>query len=165
MKTNQFTGLFIIIFGVFTYFVLIPHGIKVPKNLDNIMLSPAFWPTIITAVISLMGVLLMIPERIKPETDGKGDHEDDENRTPWKTRIPRLMVITVVLFGFYFFIEQLGMVVPGIIIIFFLMVFAGYRRWWLMVMLSILVPVILYLFFVNVANIPIPLGVFESWRG
>jgi len=163
MTTNQITGIFILIFGIFTYFVLIPYGIRVPKNIAHVTTSPAFWPTIITGIISFMGVLLIVPERAKPVVDDEVD--ESENRTPWKTRFPRLMIITVVLFGFYFFIELLGMVVPSIALIFFLMVFAGYRRWWLMVLLSVLVPVILYFFFVYVANIPIPLGVFESLRG
>lgn len=163
MTKNQITGIFILIFGAITFFVLIPYGIKVPKNIEHITTSPAFWPTIITIIVSIMGVLLIIPQREKTVMGDEGD--EGEARTPWKTRIPRLIVIMAVLFGFYFFIEQLGLVVPSIALIFFLMVFAGYRRWWLMVILSVLVPVILYFFFVYVANIPIPLGVFESLRG
>jgi len=54
------------------------------------------------------------------------------------------------------------MVVPGMALIFILMIFSGYRRWWLIILLSLLVPILLYGFFVHVANIPIPLGIFES---
>lgn len=157
MTNNRLTGIFFLIFGVLTYFVLIPVGIVVPKNIELYTTSPAFWPSIISVVIALMGLLLMLPEKLTETVD-----EIDENRTPWKTRIPKLFVILVVLFGFYFLIEQLGMVVPAMVLIFFLMVYAGYRRWGLMVLLSILVPIILYVFFVYVANIPIPLGIFES---
>ena len=41
------------------------------------------------------------------------------------------------LFAFYFFIEQLGMVIPAMLLIFILMIFAGYRRWGLMLFMSI----------------------------
>jgi hypothetical protein len=155
MTSNRVTGIFILIFGLLIYFVLIPYGIKVPKNIAYVTTSPAFWPSIIAVVIIIMGALLIIPEKNNITVS------DTEISTPWKTRAPRLPIIALVLFGFYSVIEPLGMVVPSMVLIFSLMVFSGYRRWRLMASLSIFVPIILYTFFVYVANIPIPLGIFE----
>ncbi len=160
MTRNQVTGIFVLIFGLLAYFVLIPYGIKVPKNIELVSTSPAFWPSIIAVVVAILGGVLIIPER--------GNAIDDVDvviGTPWSIRLPRLLVVGVLLFGFYFLIDQLGMVVPSMVLIFTLMVYSGYRRWGLMVFLSLLVPIILYVFFVYVANIPIPLGIFESLRG
>ena len=57
------------------------------------------------------------------------------------------------------------MVVPGMVLIFTLMLFAGERRYMLALSIAVVTPLVLYFFFVHVANIPIPLGVFESLRG
>ena len=62
-------------------------------------------------------------------------------------------------------IEHLGMVVPGMALIFLMAWFAGERRVLLLTALSLGVPLGLYVFFVHIANIPIPLGWFESLRG
>jgi hypothetical protein len=56
-------------------------------------------------------------------------------------------------------------VVPGVALIFGLMVFGGERRWGLAATVAAGVPILLYAFFVHVAGIPIPLGVFETLRG
>ena len=74
-------------------------------------------------------------------------------------------MVLATLFVFYFLIDHLGMVVPGIAVIFGMMWFAGERRYALMATVAVVVPVLLYVFFVHVANIPIPLGIFESLRG
>ena len=57
------------------------------------------------------------------------------------------------------------MVVPGAALIFVLMAFGGERRWLLAAAVAAGVPLLLYAFFVHVAGIPIPLGVFETLRG
>jgi putative tricarboxylic transport membrane protein len=155
MTRNRITGIFIFVFGLLIYFVLIPYGIKVPKNIAYVTTSPAFWPSIISVVIIIMGALLIIQE--KNNITGS----DAEIPTPWKTRAPRLLIIALMLFGFYSLIETLGMVVPSIVLIFSLMIFSGHRRWRLMAPLSFFIPIILYTFFVYIANIPIPLGIFE----
>jgi len=76
-----------------------------------------------------------------------------------------LAVALGALFGFYALIPSLGMVVPGAALIFGLMAFGGERRWLLAAVVAAGVPLLLYAFFVHVAGIPIPLGVFETLRG
>lgn len=163
MSSNRLTGIFFLVLSILAYFVLIPKGIVVPSNIGHFTTSPSFWPNIVIVIIALMSLLLMLPEKdivdLKEEDVEKAK---DELQTSWKTRIPRLLIILALLFAFYYSIEQFGMVVPGMALIFILMIFSGYRRWWLIILLSLLVPILLYGFFVHVANIPIPLGIFES---
>ena len=54
------------------------------------------------------------------------------------------------------------MVIPSIVTILLLVYFAGERRWYLSLLIGVLLPVLLYGFFVYVARIPIPLGIFEG---
>ena len=158
MTLNRLLGIFFLIVGVLSYFVLIPKGIVVPKSIQHFTTSPAFWPSIIIVIISIMGLLLMLQKDSTNDAD-----EAIEESTSWKTRTPRLLIILAMLFAFYFSIEKFGMVVPAILLIFILMLFAGFRRWSLIFLFSILVPIVLYFFFTHVANIPIPLGMFEEW--
>ncbi len=42
--------------------------------------------------------------------------------------------------------------------------FTGETRWRLIVLIAIILPAVLYAFFVYVANVPMPLGLFEQFR-
>lgn len=141
------------------FFVLIPAGIDTPESVDHITLSPDFWPRIISIVFALMGLVTLV----RPGEISSVD-EDEIDATSWSSRLPRLIVVLATLFAYYFLIDHLGMVVPGIAVIFAMMWFAGERRFVLMGTVAVVVPVLLYLFFVHVASIPIPLGIFESMR-
>jgi len=160
MQKERMVGGGVLVLGLMLFFVLIPSGIDSPGEVDHMTLSPDFWPRIISIMFALMGLLIVIkPGEIPPEA------EDAIDPASWPARLPRLAVVLIVLFAFYFLIDHLGMVVPGFAVIFGMMWFAGERRYPLMAAISFIVPLLLYFFFVHVANIPIPLGIFESLRG
>ncbi len=155
MQNERLLGGAMLVIGLLTFFVLIPVGIVTPKSITTLSLSPDFWPKIVAVIFSLMGLAMIIKPKPPTQTED----------TSFISRLPRLLVVLAALFGFYFAVPQFGMVVPGMLLIFGMMWFAGERRWVLMGFIAILVPVLLYSFFVFVANIPIPLGIFESLRG
>ena len=157
MNQERLTGIFILLIGLAVFFLLIPVGIVSPSNVDQIALSPDFWPRIVAGIIAVMGVLMII----KPAPENGS--EPDPIVLP--NRISGLLLCLVSLFGFYFLIPHLGMVASGMLIIPGLMIFAGERRWLLILTLSVLTPLLLYFFFVHVANVPMPLGYFEFLRG
>ncbi|MGI9316739.1 MAG: tripartite tricarboxylate transporter TctB family protein [bacterium] len=159
MHSERIIGIAVVLIGLATYFVLIPNGIVSPSNVESLALAPDFWPKIVAAIFAIMGLGLVV----RP-TDSDSETTTESNTT-FLNRLPRLGVILGALFGFYYAIPQLGMVVPAMLLIFCLMWFAGERRWMLMAVISIVTPIVLYFFFVFVASIPIPLGVFESLRG
>lgn len=155
MAVDRKIGVFVLVLGILTLLVLIPAGIVTPGIVETASLSPAFWPRIVAVMFAMTGLALAI----RP---GKPARPED---VPLRTRAPRLLVVLGALFAFYFAIPTLGMVAPAIALIFGMMWFAGERRWLLMLIVSIVVPIALYAFFAHVANIPIPLGVFEALRG
>jgi len=157
---ERLTGIGVALAGVVLFAVLIPYGIDQPGNVEHAALAPDFWPRIIAVIIMAMGVLLAV--RPMSEED---DEEDGGDAGGWRRRLSGLAVALGALFGFYFLIPSLGMVVPGVAVIFALMVFGGERRWLLAAALGAGVPILLYVFFVHVAGIPIPLGVFENLSG
>ncbi|MBX2885928.1 MAG: tripartite tricarboxylate transporter TctB family protein [Granulosicoccus sp.] len=157
MSSDRITGIIIVFLGLATFFVLIPKGIVVPGNLEVLALSPDFWPRIVAVMFTLCGLVMCLQNHSAPSSDSLD--------IPVTSRIPRLAITLAALFGFYFAIPKLGMVAPAILLIFGMMFFSGERRWGLMIITAIFAPVLLYVFFVYVANIPIPLGVFEALRG
>ncbi len=161
MPKERLVGGGVLLLGLLSFFVLIPAGVDTPASIGHLSLSPDFWPRIISGVFALMGLLMLInPDKASGEAA-----EEDSAATAWKERFPRLAVVLAALFCFYYIIPHLGMVAPGAVFIFALMWFAGERRYPLMAVISTTTPLLLYFFFAYVANIPIPLGIFESLRG
>jgi putative tricarboxylic transport membrane protein len=160
MTGERIEGAVVLLLGVLLYFVLIPVGIDSPNNLEHITLSPNFWPSTISAIFGLMGFLMLILPVKKREGDSALEETFEKENLPYY--FYRLAVVLIVLFCFYFLIDTLGMVVPGTVVIFGMMLFAGEKRIAVALFIAVLIPVLLYVFFVYVANIPIPLGIFES---
>ena len=162
MTSERLTGIGVLLLGIAIFFVLIPAGIDQPGNVEHAALAPDFWPRIIAGIIILTGLALTVRPAAAEEDD---EEEASEDGGGWLQRLPGLAVALGTLFGFYFLIPFLGMVAPGVALILGLMVYAGERRWPLGIAIAAGVPILLYVFFVYVASIPIPLGVLDNLRG
>ena len=160
MIRERLTGVGVALLGLLILAVLIPWGIDKPGNVEHTALAPDFWPQIIAVMMMALGAV----QAVRPTPDDD-DEDGGEDSGHWLHRLPGLAVALGALFGFYVLIPSLGMVVPGAAVIFGLMVFGGERRWLLAAVVALGVPVLLYGFFVHVAGIPIPLGLFEALRG
>ena len=161
MIRERLIGVGVALLGFLIFSVLIPWGIDQPGNIEHAALAPDFWPQIIAAVMMALGAL----QAFRPAPDDEDDDPGGEVSVRWLHRLPGLALALGSLFGFYVLIPTLGMVVPGMAVILGLMVFGGERRWLLAATVAAGVPLLLYAFFVHVASIPIPLGVFETLRG
>ena len=159
MIRERLIGAGVTLLGLLIFFVLIPWGIDRPGNVEHAALAPDFWPQIIAVTMMALGALQAL--RPVPDDDDEGGAESG----PWLHRLPGLAAALGALFGFYALVPSLGMVVPGAALILGLTVFGGERRWLLAGAVAAGVPVLLYAFFVHVAGIPIPLGVFETLLG
>jgi hypothetical protein len=76
----------------------------------------------------------------------------------------RVTVALIGLFAFYFALPYIGMVVGAMVIILTATRFLGVKSWLQSGLLAVIMPVALYFFFSEVAQIPIPLGLFEELR-
>lgn len=139
-------------------FFLIPAGIVTPSSVKSLVLAPDFWPNIIASVFVLTGITLLIaPAACEPQPSSKP--------TDPIARIIRLMLLFGALFGVYLATPRLGLVVPTMLMVLGLSWLAGERRWKLLIILSVASPIALTAFFTYIANVPIPLGVFEFIYG
>ena len=159
MANTRWQGLGVFLAGVALYGLIIPLGVDQPSNLDVLSTGPRFWPNIIAGMLCAVGLALLLRRSTPIIAD------EDAPEASVGQRLVGLVLVLLVLFTFYLVIEHLGMVVPGMALIFLMAWFAGERRVLLLTTLSLGVPLGLYVFFVHIANIPIPLGWFESLRG
>ncbi len=150
--------------GLFALLYLIPRGIDVPSTVKIAALSPDFWPRLITYGAITAAIFLLI-ETLTMQSVG-ADEEDAEEAAQYQLAtlpgILRILVLVVALFAFYASLTTLGVVAASVLLLFAMMLFFGERKFWLVVVLSFGVPMLLYLFFRYVASVPIPLGIFGN---
>lgn len=144
---------------------LIPAAVSVPKSIRVAALSPDFWPKIITVGLVIMGWVLIaqgtirsIKERAEavPKTSKEAASSADR-----RSVFMRTIGIMVGLLAYYSLIEPLGIVVSSILAVMVFALIYGERRFKLLIPIAVLLPIGLYYFFVKVANIPMPLGLFD----
>lgn len=172
-------GIAMVLLSLAAWLVIFPSAIVTPQGVDIRALSPDFWPRVIMLMAGLAGLALalqgVIAYRKFSQTQnhviqGESDKVDFtcESDTPAKELSParayfRVAIVVASLLAVYYLIPLIGMVVATTLLLLFLPWFAGEHRWKLILVLAIPLPILLYAFFVHVASIPIPLGIFEEW--
>ncbi|MFP3920681.1 MAG: tripartite tricarboxylate transporter TctB family protein [Dichotomicrobium sp.] len=144
------------------YLVLIPIGIKIPSGMRSPVMSPAFWPTIIAWFLFTMSMLLFIRaalawRRGEIVPHKSADLEDEEERTGLPGQA-RAVAVIVLLFAYYWLILKIGLVPASMAAMLFVGLATARPRLWLLLIATPVLPMLLYLFFYKVANVPIPGG-------
>lgn len=177
MAANEFremiVGIAIVVLSALGLLVIIPVGVIVPDGVEIRALSPDFWPFIVVAAAGLAGATLAVQGLVSwkkatqsdvlqtPDSTKRNEAIDSE-QLPLRQAATRVIITIATLFVLYYAIPVIGMVATTIPIAGFLMWYAGERRWKIILPVAIALPLVLYFFFVYVANVPIPLGVFET---
>lgn len=153
-----------LIFGLVTVFYLIPQGVRVPGSVKVAALSPDFWPRIIGYGAIAASIFLLIETMTiqQPHLDAEETEDAAQYQLATLPATLRIIIMVVALFAFYASLTTLGVVAASVVLLFAMMLFFGERKLWLVIPLSIGVPVLLYLFFRYVASVPIPLGIFGA---
>lgn len=162
-------GLAALAIAALGWFVVIPLGIDMPQQIDISALSPDFWPRIVMVLLALSGVVMAVQGVLESRhealaTEPETVDEDEIIEHAPATLTARVVFALAMLFVFYVAIFQFGIVVSSALIIILFTYMLGQRQWKYILPLAVLLPVILYFFFVYVANIPMPLGMFENFR-
>ena len=168
-------GVVVVAMAALGALVLIPVGIVLPDGIDIPALSPDFWPYIIMGVLGFAGLVIVLqalfamrPGAARPDGAGAAADESadelDEELYPGPVQALRLGLVVVWLLALYALVPEISMAVATGITLAFLAWFAGERRWKIVLPTAILLPVLLHLFFVYVADVPLPTGIFEAWR-
>ncbi|MCB2055262.1 MAG: tripartite tricarboxylate transporter TctB family protein [Geminicoccaceae bacterium] len=151
-------GLGVAAFGAALVLLIIPQGVVVPKGVRSAVLSPSFWPYAIAGFLLLGGILLAVQSRLASAgaPDVEGDEGEEERQAePWL----RLAASVVLLSLYYLAVQPLGMVVASMLAVLAFGTLAGATRRpiWLVVT-ALVLPLLLYGFFYEVASLPVPTG-------
>ncbi len=163
---NLYLGLGTAIVFTLVSLWIIPEYIVMPSSVQMTGVSPSFWPKVTSWSLVVLGLILAVTSytRLQRAKQAAGSSEQGEAGSPAVPKInPRVAVKVVVTIGammvYYFLVDVLGMMLSSILALFFYTLLYGEKRFKITVPVAVLVPVLLYLFFVKVANIPMPQGI------
>lgn len=153
-KSHRQIGVAAIVFAIFLYLVGIPYGVTAPSNVQNIVLSPLFWPRILAVLLALGGIGLLLTSR-------RLDNEDHESFLGGvEGALLRLGLMALLMILYVLAAPVLGMVWTSMLAFVSLAFLIKTRHPVAAVLAAIFVPLILYAFFAHVAGVAIPQGDF-----
>ena len=151
-------GIAATLFALFLLFYAIPNFVFAPSNVGNIILSPKFWPYVLTGLTAIVGVSLLFNALTTASNEPFEDEETihSEGSAPW-IRLGALAVIMVlVMVG----LPRLGMVWTTMLAFAACAFMFRTRHPIAAVISAVVVPLLLYAFFAHVAGVAIPQGNF-----
>ncbi len=159
MNTNWITrdvvaGALILAIGLIFVFILIPIGVDEPRRVKYAALSPTYYPRIVAFILVVIGAAVLARAVFRPTAT-----EMDSEAHPTGAR--RLLGISTILVAFALLLTPLGFVLASALALFAAIWLAGEQRIHISAAISVILPVLLYFFFLKVARIPIPLGVLK----
>lgn len=156
-------GLFLLAAALLMLFWIIPVGVQTPGSARNPILSPPFWPRLI--MIALAGLSLIIiaqaAARIRRIKKGLAD-EVAVTAALDASGAVKVVIAIALLFVYYWSLTWGGLVVPSMLAILVFTALYGEKRFQYFAPAALLFPLAIYYFFTDIAQVPIPLGVFEN---
>ena len=140
--------------------IVIPAGVVSPSSVKALPLAPTFLPYVLTALVGLFGLICGMQALLGPGVPKEIGEEDFELRSGW------LIGIIVALgagVAYYLLPETLGMLPAAILVTGFLVWFGGERKIVIAIGVAIILPLLVYLFFTKIAQVPLPEGLTEGW--
>lgn len=137
----------------------IPDRVVTPASVKAMPLSPAFLPYVLTALIGVLGLVCGVQAVFGsgvPSEEGEGFYPASD----WPIR---LLGLAVVLSAFYYLPDVAGMLGVSIAAMMVLVWMGGEKSVVRGVLVSVLIPLLVYLFFVKIAQVPLPQGFLEGW--
>lgn len=158
-QTSLLAGALFIVTALLLLLWLIPHGVDAPRKVKFAALHPAYYPRIVACVLLLIGIATTLTAFKK----GADIQHSEAQITTTVRRTIVLLVLAILATVAFFMLPILGFPLTTGSLLLVAMPLAGERRWLIVLLVAVLLPTLLYLFFTKVANIPIPGGVLESW--
>jgi putative tricarboxylic transport membrane protein len=146
--------------------IIIPISVQVPKSNKVLALSPDFWIKIIVWLSLCLGAYLLFTglKSAKAQLSEEKILDIKHQKTLHHSYSRSITMATIAVINFFLYfllIDWIGMVLASIIAVIAFVLMCGERRYKIMFPVAVILPVGLYYFFLKVANIPMPLGVFS----
>lgn len=150
-----YLGLAVLTFALTLIFWLTPNFVGSPLTQSHLKVRPGTFPNLIGYVLILLSVILIYES---PRTSLMVSRGEDKQFS-W------IIIICIGSIFTYFFISLLiGILPASMVITFFMMRIYGYKKLWVRIVLSFILPTLLFVFFEKIAQVQIPRGIwFEGW--
>lgn len=145
-----YLGLTILAFGLTLIFWLTPNFVGNPLAQSHLKVNPGTFPDLVGYLLIFLSLLLIYQS---PRTSLMVSRSQDK-RFSWT-----ILIFIGFIFVFYFISLLIGMLPASMIIIFVLMRIYGYKKMWVSIIISLLLPILLFIFFEKVAQVQVPRGI------
>jgi putative tricarboxylic transport membrane protein len=152
--SNRALGVFCCILAAFLWFYAIPTWVSAPSNVSKVVLSPTFWPLIISVLIGLSGAYLLITEAVQTSDDGVILEQPDSRGAGFA----RLGLASLAMLAFLVSVETVGLVIGSMVLFLVIAIIITQAISWRFILIAICLPIALYGFFAHVASVAIPQG-------
>jgi hypothetical protein len=136
------------------HLVVVPFGVYVPDSVAGTLDSPAIMPRIMFTALGLLGALLLgsgLRARARSVPDPGRSAAD------WRKAFGMLAICA----GYLAMIFVVGLPLASVIILVVTLRYFGGHKWQLMLPIGIVVPAVLWLFFVYVVHVYMPPALIE----
>jgi hypothetical protein len=141
--------------AVLGHLALVPFGVYVPDSVAGTLDSPAVMPLIMLTALGLLGAALLgsgLRARASSVPTAHGRPAAD-----WRKAGGMLAICA----GYMALMVVIGLPIASAIALVATLRYFGGRRWAVMVSLGIVVPAVLWFFFVHVVHVPMPPALLE----
>ncbi|NCQ25145.1 MAG: hypothetical protein COW54_16555 [Rhodobacteraceae bacterium CG17_big_fil_post_rev_8_21_14_2_50_63_15] len=148
-------GIVAMLAAAFLIFYAIPNWVSSPSNVRNLVLSPLFWPYILSGLTGLVGLGLVIAgRRMSATTEPVNDAIEDP-----RAGLVRLCAMAGLMALVFWAMPRLGMVWTSMLAFAAMAFLIRTRHPVTAVVCAALTPLVLYAFFAHVAGVAIPQGI------
>lgn len=121
---------------------------------DYMLISASFFPTIVSIMMVVMSVIMLIEAIVKPK------YAEPLTESQKKGYLRGLLAILNCIFYVLIF-KPVGYIISSMIAVFLMMLIFGNRKWKLMIIVSIVLPIVLYLVFFYLMQTALPAGILQ----
>jgi hypothetical protein len=161
-KSDIVPAVLLIVFSIILYWIIIPGQIHIPSQVKSAFLSPAFAPRVFTLFLGLMALVLLLMTFVHLRPGSPTPSIERVNKQGILREEGVVVTILIICFVFALSIKYFGMVIPSILFLGSMMSYFGQRKSVLVLIIMLLVPLILYFFFHDLANVVLPKGTLFS---
>ena len=153
----------VVAFSVVLIGFLIPAQINEPGYIKSKYLSPAFVPRLFSIFLGAVALILLGQSVARLKKRPAKSEARSGGKAPPAANARRGAILAALLWVscclFVLSVEFFGVLIPSILYLGGLMFYFGQKRWFLVLSIMILVPLFLYLFLHNIANVQFPTGI------
>ena len=149
-------GLGALLVALLFIFIAIPNWVSAPSNIQNVFLSPLFWPYTLAVLTGIVG-LGLIAASLRLPSNTEALHEPVEK--PMVAML-RMVAIALIMMTSMFLFSRLGMVWTSMLAFLATAFLVKTRHPKTALVCALVIPLVLYAFFAHVAGVAVPQGNF-----